>query len=89
MAFGVGTTGSMWARFGKVKPTAFQFNEAWRQKRSANTQEYLASNTALADAFSSAFTNQVQGMGMLAAQAAQKRMQAAAVAMRSRVDKLL
>jgi hypothetical protein len=84
----ISTSGSMYARFGKVKPSAFQFNEAWRQKRAANTQQYLATNASIADAFSSAFLNQVQGMGTLAAQAAQKRMKDAALAMRARLDKL-
>ncbi len=81
------TPGSYYARF-RTRLSAFDDAERWRQKRSEQTQSFIQTNAVLADAFGSAFVTQMQGMATLAAQAAQKRIRAAAVALRNRVDKL-
>ena len=53
--------------------SAWQVNEAWRAQRRSIAQGYLADASAAGSAFATAWSNQIQGTAILAAQAAVAR----------------
>ena len=53
--------------------SAYDSMQAWRAKRQAAVQEFETLATATASAFSTAWSNQINGSGELAANAALKR----------------
>ena len=55
--------------------SAWQVNEAWRAQRRAIAQGYLADASAAGSALATAWSNQIQGTAMLAAQVAAARIQ--------------
>lgn len=58
------------------KPSTWQDAEAWRLKRAQMREAYLSANAAAASNFTSAWSNEIQGMGDLAARMASDRMAA-------------
>ena len=61
-------------------PTAWQEAEAWRARRQAMAQDFLAASDAVNASFANAATDQIAGMAKLAANAAVGRIKAAAKA---------
>ncbi|RKE70723.1 hypothetical protein [Pseudorhodoplanes sinuspersici] len=60
-----------------VKPqSAYDSMQAWRAKRQAAVAEFESLSTATASAFSAAWSNQISGLGELAANAALQRVSA-------------
>jgi hypothetical protein len=79
------TPGSMYARFHQ-RPSAFQYAEAWRQRRSLQSQQFLEQSSALASAFTSAVTSQTQGMAAISSQIALERLQTVTGALKSGIN---
>jgi hypothetical protein len=67
-------------------PTAWQEAEAWRGRRQALAQETLNAGDAANSIFSTAATDQINGLAKLAAQAAVKRIK---MATKTKLDKTL
>lgn len=57
-------------------PSAYQSLQTWRAKRQAALEEFASMSSATASAFSTAWTNQINGLGELAAQQAMQRISA-------------
>lgn len=57
-------------------PSAYEGMQAWRAKRQAAVQEFENLAIATASAFSAVWSNQINGSGELAANAALKRISA-------------
>jgi hypothetical protein len=56
--------------------TAYESLSAWRQKRKAMTQDFLAKQSAASDAFSSTWSDQITGMNTIIGQIALARVTA-------------
>jgi hypothetical protein len=80
------TPGSMFARF-RQRPTAFQYAEAQRQINARHSQKFREQGAELSSAFSSAFSNQIEGMATITGQIALDRLNAVNTALRSGVNK--
>jgi hypothetical protein len=57
-------------------PSAWQYAQSWRQRRSAMVQGFLNDGATVASAFATAQTNYTTGLATLAAQASIARTQA-------------
>ena len=68
------------------KTTTWQQAQVWREKRAAMREQFMANSEAASARFGNAQTNQIAGVGDLAARQANARMQAAAQA---RIDKAI
>ncbi len=65
-------------RYSFVKTaTAWEVSQAWRQRRRAMAQRFLDDAATAANAFTSAWSNQISGSASLAAQSALDRLNAA------------
>jgi hypothetical protein len=67
-------------RFGRSKPSLWQMNQAWAQKRKAMVQDFQASSQASSSGFMSAWSNQISGSTQLITQSTMARLQAEAKA---------
>lgn len=70
------------------RPTAWEQAQAWRSSRRAMAEKFQTGATLASNGFLTASVNQIQGMALLAAQAAMKQVQGSADQLRSKVDKL-
>jgi hypothetical protein len=69
------------------KPSAWKQHVAQRQKRAENVRAFQAQSNALANSFANAMYNQIQGVGEVAAQTAQSRLQKQMDDMRKELEK--
>ena len=58
------------------QPSAYASMQSWRAKRQAALQEFQSLASGTASAFGAAWSNQINGLGELAAQQAMKRISA-------------
>jgi hypothetical protein len=59
-----------------AKPSAWEQVQSWKEKRAAMREQFAAASAAAGAGFAAAWTNQITGLGELAAQQANARMQA-------------
>jgi hypothetical protein len=67
-------------RFGGGRPSLWQVNQAWAQKRKAMVQNFQANSQASSSGFMSAWSNQISGSTQLITQSTVARLQAEAKA---------